>query len=237
MVFESLASNLGPADFDGFWDTFVYDVGGDDGLAAASPVGESEAEDVWELDADNGFVDVHWSAYYYEGVSFLYANGITTGTSPTTYAPDAAVTRGQMATFLFRLAGSQWTLEEEPFTDVYGGTYFFEPVKWAYDAGITTGTSATTFSPDDSVTRAQMAVFLWRLAGEPQPTQPHGFADVPSGTFYSTAVQWLRESGITSGTSPTTYSPNNAVTRAQMAAFLHRLAADYGWTPTWAPVT
>ncbi|MEM7140601.1 MAG: S-layer homology domain-containing protein [Actinomycetota bacterium] len=235
VVFESLASNLSDNDVDGFWDTYVYDIDGDF-LAAASPVGVSESADVWTLDTTNHFDDVHWDTYYYAGVSFLFGNGITRGTSPTTYAPDAAVTRGQMATFLFRMGGSQWTLAETPFTDNYGGVFFYEPVKWAYEVGLTTGTSSTTFSPWDSVTRAQMAVFLWRMAGEPAPTEPHGFADVVAGSFYETAVQWLRESGITTGTSATTFSPNNAVTRGQMAAFLERLAVDYGWTPTWAPV-
>ena len=116
---------------------------------------------------------------------------------------------------------------------MWGGLYYYEPVKWAFEAGITTGTSPTTYSPDDSVSRAQMAVFLWRLAGEPGATQPHGFSDVPAGSYYAEAVAWLSEAELTTGTSPTTFSPDDAVTRAQMAAFLLRLVDDYGWTPVW----
>lgn len=236
VVFESLASNLGPADGDGFWDAFVYHVGSGS-LAAASPVGEPASSDVYDVGpfGPSGFGDVPEGTYYTEGVGFLKANGITTGTSATTYSPDSELTRGQMVTFLFRLAGSQWTASEEPFDDVWGGTFFYEPVKWAYDREITTGTSAHTFGPNDVVSRAQMAVFLWRLAGEPAVEADHGFTDVVVGSYYEAAVRWLKSSGITTGTSETTFSPDDPVTRAQLAAFVFRLVDDYGWTPTWVP--
>ncbi|MEO0492276.1 MAG: S-layer homology domain-containing protein [Actinomycetota bacterium] len=237
VVFESLASNLGDAaDTDGFWDAFIYDTTSGD-LAAASPIGELAAEDVFTISPflESEFDDVPEGTWYTRGVGFLKANGITTGTSATTFSPGTALTRGQMVTFLFRLAGSQWTDQDENFDDVWGGTYFYEPVKWAYANDITNGTSATTFSPDGIVNRAQMAVFLWRLAGEPEVVTPHGFTDVPEGSFYDAAVRWLKDSGITTGTSETTYSPGAAVTRAQLAAFAFRLVDEYGWTPTWVP--
>ena len=236
VVFESLASNLGEADTDGFWDAFVYDTTSGT-LAAASPVGEPAATDVYTIGpfAESEFDDVPENTWYTRGVGFLKANGITTGTSASTFSPGSPLTRAQMVTFLFRLAGSQWTAEDENFDDIWGGTYYYEPVKWAYANGITTGTSATTFSPDDIVNRAQMAVFLWRLAGEPEVATPHGFEDVPEGSYYDAAVRWLAESGITTGTSPTTYSPGAAVNRAQLAAFAFRLVDEYGWTPTWVP--
>ena len=236
VVFESLASNLGEADTDGFWDAFVYDTSTGD-LGAASPIGEPAAEDVFEISpfTESEFDDVPEGTWYTRGVGFLKANGITTGTSSTTFSPGTELNRAQMVTFLFRLAGSQWTDQDENFDDVWGGTYFYEPVKWAYANGITNGTSATTFSPDGTVNRAQMAVFLWRLAGEPEVTTPHGFTDVPEGSYYDAAVRWLKESAITTGTSETTYSPGAPVTRAQLAAFAFRLVDDYGWTPTWVP--
>ncbi|RMH77160.1 MAG: hypothetical protein D6683_09270 [Actinomyces sp.] len=237
VVFETIASNLESGDDDGYWDAFAYDTTTRT-LAPASVLGAPDdpatAFDMGPYDAVP-FADVPGGAYYETGVGFLAANGITKGTSPTTYSPDQIVTRGQMATFLFRLTGSQWTLDPEPFTDVYGGRYFYEPVKWAYKSGITTGTSPTTFSPDDPVTRGQMAVFLWRLAGKPAVTAPHGFSDVPDGRFYTQAVRWLKTTGITTGTTPTTFSPDDPVTRGQMAAFLHRLVTRAGWTPRWVP--
>jgi hypothetical protein len=115
------------------------------------------------------------------------------------------------------------------FTDVPSGAFFTEAVVWLKNEGITTGTTDTTFSPDDNVTRAQMAAFLWRMVGEPGGNPAHGFTDVPNGTFFAEAVAWLKDQGITTGTSATTYSPNDNVTRAQMAAFLFRMATDSDW--------
>jgi len=236
VVFESLASNLGPADDDGFWDAFAYDTASKS-LVAASPMGVMTTADAFRMTGLDStmFTDVTQGSYYDRGVGFLKANGITKGTSATTYSPDAPVTRGQMATFLFRLDGSQWTLNPEPFTDVWGGSYYYEPVKWAYLHGITTGTSDTLYSPAAVVTRAQMAVFLWRLAGTPAVSAPHGFADVPAGSYFDAAVRWLKQTGLTTGTAPGVFSPFAPVTRAQMATFILRLVETYGWTPTWVP--
>ena len=102
--------------------------------------------------------------------------------------------------------------------------FYADAVAWLKAEGITTGTSATTFSPNDTVTRGQMAAFLFRLAGEPGGSPAHGFSDVPASAFYAEAVKWLKAEGITTGTSPTTFSPGDAVTRGQMAAFLYRYA-------------
>jgi outer membrane protein assembly factor BamB len=102
-------------------------------------------------------------------------------------------------------------------------TYFANTaIAWLVEAGITTGTTPTTFSPNNKVTRAEMAVFLWRNADKPTPTGPHNFTDVPTTSFANTAIAWLVEAGITTGTTPTTFSPNNQVTRAEMAVFLWR---------------
>ena len=111
------------------------------------------------------------------------------------------------------------------FNDVPTNHFANLAVGWLVGAGITSGTSPGTYSPSQPVTRAQMAVFLWRAAGGPTPVGPHGFNDVPAGHFAGTAVGWLVGAGITSGTSPGTYSPSQPVTRAQMAVFL--------WRPAW----
>ena len=114
-------------------------------------------------------------------------------------------------------------LGNNPFTDVSSDAYYFNAVLWAVDNGITNGTSATTFSPDASCTRAQMATFLWRNAGSPAPTgSTNPFADVPAEAYYATAVQWAYEQEITGGTSATTFSPDADCTRAQMVTFLYR---------------
>ncbi len=95
-------------------------------------------------------------------------NGITSGTTPTTYSPGMPVTRGQLATFLYRLAGEPAVEPSEQFDDVPPGQYYTDAVAWMVEFGITNGTSPTTFSPVDVVTRGQIAAFLYRLAGLPE---------------------------------------------------------------------
>jgi hypothetical protein len=110
--------------------------------------------------------------------------------------------------------------------------YLAAPVAWMVRAGITTGTgSPARFRPVDVVTRGQMALFLWRLMGEPVEVMPHGFLDVPPGSLYDAAVRWLAAEGITGGTSPGRFGPGDPVTRAQMVSFLHRLAGEPGDNP------
>ena len=174
------------------------------------------------------FTDVSASSQYEPYICWLASTGVTTGTSPTTYSPENSVTREQMAAFLYRLAGSpKFTPPKTPtFTDVPASSSYFLYVEWLAHTGITTGTSPTTFSPDSSVTREQMAAFLDRLVGSPKFTPPKTptFTDVPASSSYFPQIEWLRNTGITTGTSPTTYSPKNSVTREQMAVFMQRIA-------------
>ena len=112
------------------------------------------------------------------------------------------------------------------FPDVPNGSYYNHPVRWLKAEGITDGYGNTGhYKPHETVTRAQMAAFLWRAAGEPTGYPHHGFPDVSSGSYYNHAVRWLKAEGITDGYGNTGhYKPHETVTRAQMAAFLHRLA-------------
>ena len=98
-------------------------------------------------------------------------------------------------------------------------------VLWALDEDITVGTSATDFSPDAVLTRAQIVTFLWRAAGSPEPKGTGSFADVPSDSYYTKAVAWAVESGVTQGTTSTTFEPGTTCTRAQIMTFLHRAMA------------
>ncbi|WP_418913312.1 S-layer homology domain-containing protein [Agathobaculum sp.] len=112
---------------------------------------------------------------------------------------------------------------ENPFTDVPSGAYYEDAVVWAVKKGITSGTSATTFNPDGSCTRAQAVTFLWRAAGSPEPkSAAMPFTDVPAGSYFEKAVLWAVENGITKGTSDTTFSPDASCTRAQIVTFLWR---------------
>ena len=112
---------------------------------------------------------------------------------------------------------------ENIFSDVSSDAYYADAVIWAVDNEVTTGTSSTTFSPEDPCTRAQAVTFLWRAAGCPEPEgASNPFTDVGSGDYYHDAVLWAVEQGITTGTSDTTFSPNDTCTRAQIVTFLHR---------------
>ncbi|MEO0495487.1 MAG: S-layer homology domain-containing protein, partial [Actinomycetota bacterium] len=123
------------------------------------------------------------------------------------------------------------------FGDVDAGAFYARPVQWMADNEITTGTSPGCFSPDRDVTRAEVAVFIHRFAGEPAGgTEP--FTDVATGQYYTEAVAWMVREGITTGTSPTTFSPGRAVTRGELATFLWRFMSEpAGGTEPFADVT
>ena len=171
------------------------------------------------------FTDVPASAYYYDAVYWAVENGVTNGTSNTTFSPDASCTRAQMVTFLWRAAGSpEPESSVNPFTDVPASAYYYDAVLWAVEQGITNGTSATTFGPNVTVTRGQTVTFLWRYDGSPA-VSGSGFDDVVSDAYYADAVAWAAGEGVTSGTSATTFSPSNDCTRGQIVTFLYRYMA------------
>lgn len=174
----------------------------------------------------NPFEDVAESKYYYTPVLWAYYHNpqITSGTSDTTFSPNATCTRAQIVTFLWRAAGSpEPTTINNPFDDVKSDKYYYKAVLWAAETGVTSGTSDTTFSPNASCTRSQVVTFLWRFAGSPDPTTAaNPFTDVPDGKYYTKAVLWAAEKGVTAGTSDTTFSPNQTCTRGQIVTFLYR---------------
>lgn len=172
----------------------------------------------------NPFVDVKQGDYYYDAVQWAVGKKITSGTSATTFTPDGICTRAQTVTFLWRSQGSPKAAgAENPFTDVSKDAYYYDAVLWAVAQGITNGTSATTFSPDATVTRGQTAAFLWRVAKQPQVDQTaNPFADVTQDAYYYNAVLWAVAKEITNGTSSTTFSPDQGCTRAQIVTFLWR---------------
>ena len=113
--------------------------------------------------------------------------------------------------------------EQPAFSDVEEGEYYFDAVCWAVRNGITTGTSATEFSPEEGCTRGQVVTFLWRAAGEPEPEKAvNPFTDVKESDYFYKAVLWAVEKGITLGTSQNTFSPEDTCTRGQIVTFLYR---------------
>ncbi|WP_352408241.1 S-layer homology domain-containing protein [Lawsonibacter hominis] len=167
------------------------------------------------------FTDVATSAYYYNAVLWAVDNGVTNGTSATTFSPNADVSRAQMVTFLWRAAGSPKATGTNPFADVKTSDYYYDAVLWAVANGVTVGTSDTTFCPDMAVTRAQAVTFQWRAAGSPVVSGSN-FDDVAADAYYVNAVTWAVANGITNGTGGNNFGPDAAVTRAQAVTFLWR---------------
>lgn len=186
-----------------------------------------EATFVESKTLDNPFADVNEDAYYFDSVLWAVENGVTSGTTATTFAPNTTCTRAQTVTFLWRAMGSpEPVMTDNPFTDVSADAYYYKAVLWAVEQGVTFGTTATTFSPDATVTRAQTVTFLWRAAESPKSSAENPFVDVAADAYYADAVLWAAQQGITSGTSATTFNPSNDCTRAQIVTFLWRAMAE-----------
>ena len=169
------------------------------------------------------FVDVATGSYYEDAVDWAVKNGITTGTGNNYFTPDGICTRAQAVTFLWRVAGSPTPKTEAmPFEDVLDGSYYYEAVLWAVENGITVGTSATTFSPELTCSRAHIVTFLWRAANSPSVKTDNPFTDVAADAYYIDAVLWAVKHKITVGTTLSTFSPDEGCTRAQIVTFLYR---------------
>lgn len=176
-----------------------------------------------EAKPTNPFVDVAEGTYYYDPVLWAVANGITSGVDATHFDPNGTCTRAHAVTFLWRAAGQpEPKTTQMPFKDVKAGSYYEKAVLWAVENKITNGTSTTTFSPDKNCTRAQIVTFLWRSEGEPYASDSNNpFTDIASD-YYMDAVFWAVKEGITNGTTPTTFSPNDRCNRAQIVTFIYR---------------
>ena len=167
------------------------------------------------------FTDVSPNAYYYDAVAWAVEKGVANGTGDTTFTPDRTVSRGEMITFLWRAAGSPAAEGENPFTDVTETDYYYQAALWAVQTGIAQGSSATTFTPLEPVTRAQAVTFQWRASGAPA-VSGHSFDDVPADAYYAQAVAWAAQNQITNGTSQTTFSPLEPISRGMAVTLLYR---------------
>ena len=171
----------------------------------------------------NFFTDVHAEDYYYDAVLWAAQKGITGGMSDTLFAPNAACTRAQIVTFLWRAAGSPEPSALSDFTDVPSDKYYAKAVAWAVENGITNGTTDTTFGPDETCTRAHGVTFLSRAAKANTASGNSNFADVDANAYYASAVKWAVDNGITNGISSSLFGPDSSCTRAQIVTFLYRM--------------
>ena len=178
------------------------------------------------IDGNSGsfnFHDVSRFDYFYDAVKWAAENGIASGTGRYTFSPDAVCTRAQTVTFLWRAAGSPMPRYRTcAFTDVDSRDYYYNAVLWAVEQGITTGLTATTFGPDVTVSRGQVATFLYRAASASKPNTFNPFTDVKTTAYNYDAILWAYDNRITTGTSDTTFSPDASCTRAQIVTFLYR---------------
>ena len=184
--------------------------------------GHAEQRSIAKL--ENPFTDVAPGSFFYEPVMWAIENGITNGTSATTFGPNDQCMRAHVVTFLWRAEGQpEPAATASSFTDVPAGSFFEKPVLWAVKEGITNGTSSTTFGSYDVCNRAAVVTFLWRAAGQPEPASTENpFTDVKTGDFFYKAVLWAVENGITNGVDATHFGPTTACNRAQVVTFLDR---------------
>jgi hypothetical protein len=176
------------------------------------------------------FADVKPISWFFDHVKYIWERGVMNGVNPTTFAPDATTTRAQFATVLYRMAGSPKVSAADrancPFTDLKG-SWYQDAVAWAYKNGVIKGTSATTFTPDQSVSREQMVTMLWRYDGAKSASgAANGFTDAAGISSYAQpAVVWAVRNGIVNGMDDGSFRPQGTATRAQLAAILHRYLA------------
>lgn len=175
------------------------------------------------------FTDLTSGSWYYGGVRCALENGLMTGTSARTFAPDRPVTRAMLVTILWRLAGEPYG-RVSPFEDVLPGSWYAQAVSWAYDKGIVTGVTATSFQPGAPVTREQLCAILCRYAAltgkNTAASAPlDAYTDRAQVSAYAEAsVRWALQAGLLTGVGDGRLAPRSGATRAQLAVLLQRFA-------------
>ena len=178
------------------------------------------------------FTDVRTGDWWYQNVLYVYEKGLMTGTSQTTFSPQATTTRGMIVTILHRLAGSPGA-GGAPFTDVSAGQYYAVSIAWAASTGIVNGYDAAHFGPNDPITREQMAAILYRYAGRmgydtTALGDPSQFRD--SGRIHAyawTPLAWANGRGLINGKGDGVLDPTGQATRAEVAAILQRFCEGF----------
>ena len=176
----------------------------------------------------NPFTDVFEKDWFYDDAMFVYKNGLMLGTSKTLFNPHGTVTRGMMATILWRMEGSLAPKDENSFTDVEAGRWYTDAITWTTENGIFAGYSKDKFSPDDPITREQLTAIFYRYAdykGYKLTVTENldKFEDADKITDYAKMVmQWAVGNGLIKGKSENLLDPQGTATRAEISAMLHR---------------
>ena len=209
---------------------------GDGKFTFEMPKGDVEIEVSFAAISDEtpkaDFVDVPADAWYAEAVQYVYENGMMSGTSETTFSPDLTTTRGMIVTILYRLENEPTVTGTTAFTDVAADQYYANAVAWAAQNGIVSGIDATTFAPNNAITREQMAAILYRYAqfkgyDVSAKADLSVYTDAAQVSTYATdAMAWANGAELITGTSATTLSPAGNATRAQVATILMRFCEN-----------
>ena len=179
------------------------------------------------------FSDVKSSDWFCDAVVWAVDNGITSGTSATTFSPNSTCSNAQILTFLWQAAGRPSASISNPFRNVSASDYYYQPALWAYEKGLVSGDS---FNAGEGCTRAMAVTYIWKAKGMPASSSPASFTDVSTqDETLSKPVSWAVESGVTSGTTSTTFSPDSICTRAQIVAFLRRAYDESASQPSETP--
>lgn len=205
----------------GTYEIAVYSENGEYHLFIEVQAGQSTPiapPDITDPGIITGFSDVKSGDWFYEPVQWAVKEGVTNGTSLTTFSPNQDCTVAHILTFLWRANGSPEAEGDNPFTDVKADDWFYGAALWAQEQGMVTG---DTFNPNTPCTRSMAVKYLWQAAGSPS-AKAASFTDVPAGADYAQAVNWAVEKGITNGTSLTTFSPSEVCTRGHIVTFLYR---------------
>ena len=168
-----------------------------------------------------GFADVAADAWYAEAVEYVRDNGLMSGTSTTTFAPNDTMTRSMLATTLYREAGSPAVSGSDAFTDTQEDAWYADAVLWASQEGVISGYGNGLFGTNDPVSREQIATILWRYAGSPSADAGQDFADESEIASYAVAaVDWARANGVVNGADGNRFLPRNSASRAEVAVML-----------------
>lgn len=181
---------------------------------------------------ENPFTDVSASHWAHDDITYVYENDLMNGTDGSLFSPESTTTRAQVVTVLYRLAGQPAADWENPFWDVPASAWFHDAVTWAWENDITGGVSSTHFGAGNAVTREQLATFLYRYAQDQgydtsARADLSGYSDAGLVSSYATeALSWANATGLITGTTATTLSPQGSATRAQVATILSRFCQD-----------
>lgn len=173
--------------------------------------------------ASHPFSDVPADAYYADAVEWAYTGGMVNGVSPTSFDPNSPMTRAMIVTILYRASGSPREYSVSRFTDVPSDVWYSYAISWAAENGVVNGTAPDQFSPNDSITREDIVVILWRYAGSPAADGSVEFSDEASVAGYAReAVLWASKNGIVGGKPGNLFDPKGLATRAEVTTVLYR---------------